>query len=122
MDKILKSCKCGSKKFFIEEHGSQTGLYCTKCGKWQKWLNKDEIRVFKSKEKCKNSIHAILTIETRLQDYIDFLDKKIDQEVTKIAVDAIEYNVGNNNLTHYIETKKSLINILEGKTFEGGEI
>lgn len=36
-------CKCGSKEFFTEKHGNQTGLYCSACGKWQKWLKKDEI-------------------------------------------------------------------------------
>ena len=39
-------CKCGGKEFFTEEHGNQTGLYCAACGKWQKWLKKDEIRLF----------------------------------------------------------------------------
>ena len=39
-------CKCGSKEFFIEKHGNQTGLYCSACCKWQKWLKKDEIRLF----------------------------------------------------------------------------
>lgn len=29
-------CKCGSKEFFTEGHGNQTGLYCSACGKWQK--------------------------------------------------------------------------------------
>lgn len=26
-------CKCGSKEFFTEKHGNQTGLYCSACGK-----------------------------------------------------------------------------------------
>lgn len=39
-------CKCGGREFFTEEHGNQTGLYCSACGKWQKWLKKDEIRLF----------------------------------------------------------------------------
>lgn len=39
-------CKCGSKEFFTEKHGNQTGLYCSACGKWQKWLKKDEIQLF----------------------------------------------------------------------------
>lgn len=39
-------CKCGGKEFFTEKHGNQTGLYCSACGKWQKWLKKDEIRLF----------------------------------------------------------------------------
>ena len=39
-------CKCGGNEFFTEEHGNQTGLYCSACGKWQKWLTKDEVRAF----------------------------------------------------------------------------
>ena len=39
-------CKCGSKSFFIQSKGSQIGLYCSVCGKWQKWLTKDEVRQF----------------------------------------------------------------------------
>lgn len=40
-------CKnCGTVKGFIEEKGTQTGLYCNKCGKWIKWLNKEEVRLF----------------------------------------------------------------------------
>ena len=38
--------KCGIVNGFIEEKGAQTGLYCNKCGKWIKWLTKDEIRLF----------------------------------------------------------------------------
>lgn len=34
-------CKCGGVHFFMETKGSQTGLYCSDCGKWQKWLTKD---------------------------------------------------------------------------------
>ena len=41
-----KQCKCGSLDFFIKKQGNNTGLYCSMCGKWQKWLNKDEIRLF----------------------------------------------------------------------------
>ena len=37
-------CKCGSESFFIQSKGSQIGLYCSVCGKWQKWLTKDEVR------------------------------------------------------------------------------
>lgn len=39
-------CKCGSTEFFTKANGTQTGLYCAECGKWQKWLGKSEVRVF----------------------------------------------------------------------------
>lgn len=38
-------CKCGSTEVFIEQSGNNTGLYCADCGKWVKWLNKDELRL-----------------------------------------------------------------------------
>lgn len=48
-------CKCGGKEFFTEKHGNQTGLYCSACGKWQKWLKKDEIRLFNHGVKVENA-------------------------------------------------------------------
>lgn len=48
-------CKCGGKEFFTEEHGNQTGLYCSACGKWQKYLKKDEIRLFNHGVKVENA-------------------------------------------------------------------
>lgn len=38
--------KCNSSQFYIEESRNNVGLYCKKCGAWQKWLNKDEVRLF----------------------------------------------------------------------------
>lgn len=44
-------CKCGNTSdFFIEHNLSQCGMYCSWCGKWIKWLNKDEERLFKHKQ------------------------------------------------------------------------
>ena len=45
-------CKCGNDKdFFIEIKGSQKGLYCNVCGKWNKWIGKDEFNLLKHKYK-----------------------------------------------------------------------
>lgn len=42
------SCKyCGSADLFTEKRGNQTALCCGNCGKFNKWLPKDEINVFK---------------------------------------------------------------------------
>lgn len=37
--------KCGSIDLYIETKGTQSGLYCSDCGKWIKWLGKDELRL-----------------------------------------------------------------------------
>lgn len=50
---MKNQCKCGSLDFFIKKQGNNTGLYCSMCGKWQKWLNKDEIRLFEHNHKPK---------------------------------------------------------------------
>jgi len=45
------NCICGSKEFFTKQdtksnNGIQTGLYCSGCGRWIKWLGKEEVRLF----------------------------------------------------------------------------
>ncbi|RJW38690.1 hypothetical protein DXC92_19045 [Clostridiales bacterium TF09-2AC] len=37
--------KCNSTDVFIEKSGNNTGLYCSDCGKWITWLNKDQQRL-----------------------------------------------------------------------------
>ena len=34
-------CKCGHNDFFFVDKGSKKGIYCTYCGKWVKWADKD---------------------------------------------------------------------------------
>lgn len=41
--------KCGSSKLFVEIQGQRKGLYCGECGKWQKWITKQELQVAKFK-------------------------------------------------------------------------
>lgn len=43
--KQFKCGKCSSTEVFISKSGNNTGLYCSDCGKWIQWLNKDEIRL-----------------------------------------------------------------------------
>lgn len=45
-----KKCnKCGSEKLFVEiqGNGQRRGLYCGNCGKWQKWITKQELQICK---------------------------------------------------------------------------
>ena len=43
--------KCNSKDLFTKANGNQIGLYCGDCGKWIKWLSKDESRIFDEQQK-----------------------------------------------------------------------
>ena len=35
-------CTCGHDDFFFADKGNQTGIFCSECGKWFKWADKDE--------------------------------------------------------------------------------
>ena len=35
-------CKCEHDDFFFADKGNQKGIYCSYCGKWLKWADKDE--------------------------------------------------------------------------------
>lgn len=43
--------KCGSTSLYTEKKGNNTGLYCSDCGAWIKWLGKDEARAFEHSQK-----------------------------------------------------------------------
>lgn len=36
--------KCNSSEMILQIKSTNTGLYCRKCGAWQKWLSREEIR------------------------------------------------------------------------------
>ncbi len=41
-------CKCGHDNFvLIQQKPATVGIYCTKCGKWFKWADKDEKNLMK---------------------------------------------------------------------------
>jgi len=44
-----KCSKCDSEELFVEIQGNRRGLYCGKCGKWQKWITKQELQIAKFK-------------------------------------------------------------------------
>jgi len=45
------NCVCGSKQFYTipntkSNGGIQRGLYCSSCGRWIKWMGKEEFRLY----------------------------------------------------------------------------
>lgn len=52
--KDYKCISCGSPEFYIEVNknvDNAAGLYCSYCGRFYKWLNKDEKRLCERSEK-----------------------------------------------------------------------
>ena len=35
-------CNCENDDFFFHSKGNQVGIYCSYCGKWLKWADKNE--------------------------------------------------------------------------------
>lgn len=51
-------CKCGHDDFFFADKGNQTGIYCSYCGKWLKWADKDEQNLAMKQEPILDKIRA----------------------------------------------------------------
>lgn len=132
------SCrKCGSKSFFTEIKGANTGLYCSDCGAWIKWLSEDELRVFNHThvrmkpftEKERKSIHEYIqdtsqplcffqtnekTIKERLMDYVDYISMAIEIEYNNPMASKETHIM---RLLDLNRARKSLLNILNNKDF-----
>lgn len=91
---IMNQCKCGSIDFFTEQKGSSTGLYCSICGKWQKWLNKNELRAFEHSnqpKKAKKQTQADRIRSMTDEELAEFLTGCDFCLAKKGAVDCSEY-------------------------------
>ena len=119
--------KCGSLDLHIEVKGSNTGLYCSDCGAWIKWLGKDELRAFKNANIQENKqIHTNIvdttlentgfnSIKNELYDLINFLDEQIDKELCGRPLSAEDSLVKCAIAQAYEKDKNALINILNGR-------
>lgn len=63
-------CKCGHNDFFFTDKGSQKGIYCSYCGKWLKWADKDKQNLAMKQEPIIDKIRAeiISDIENGVYD------------------------------------------------------
>lgn len=80
--KIYKCEKCGSTDIFIECNETHRGLYCGDCGKWIKWLNKDEERLA-SRQIIENKNEEKIKAEA-ITEFAEWLCEKLDMNVDKI--------------------------------------
>ena len=110
MDFIRKNCNAKNNTF-IQKVGNQTGLYCKECGKWIKWLNKNEVQCFTHKETNDNNL-----VE-RLEEFVKFLDETIDKEYENPASTANELIRKNSYCLALERDKNAIINILNGKRY-----
>lgn len=97
--------KCGSVDLHTEAKGNNTGLYCSDCGAWVKWISKDEFRAFKHSRSvketkykmCPNADMAIYILDFIKRSYEKALDKEGVQkyvEALQMGIDALEKTRG----------------------------
>lgn len=115
--------KCGSLDLHTEVKGSNTGLYCSDCGAYQKWLSKDELRALehaKSVEKVvkkinKETYHNWEWIRNEIDSFASYLDRQIDKELTRMPMSAEDAVMKCAVARAYEKDKNALINILNGR-------
>ena len=56
-------CKCGHNDFFFANKGNQKGIYCSYCGKWFKWADKDEQNLSMKQESVLDKIRAEIDVQ-----------------------------------------------------------
>ena len=124
---IPEKCnKCGSEEFYTKKSGTQTGLYCKKCNKWIKWLSKKEtidfnkLSVVDVQFDTNGNIHDKLvpSIEDRLWKFVEFLDKKIDEGLTRKPLSQNDQIAKCSYSLALERDKNALINILNGREFD----
>ena len=120
---IQKCNKCGSLSLFTEQKGSNIGLYCRSCGSWQKWLNKNEARLFSENNKeDEPSIQVDDGLRDRLEEFVQALDDMIDKEFSKEPISDMDAMRKSSYCLALERDKNSIINILEGRKYwERGE-
>lgn len=94
MDITIKCKKCGCTKGYLRYGDVHTGLYCSKCNNWIKWVSKNEISVLESNESnIDESIEEIIDIENLKKQRND-LNEQINNYYKKQVEKDISNNMG----------------------------
>ena len=89
-------CKrCGGKEYKIVTAGQHTGLYCDRCGAWQKWLNKKEKKEYETNtdNKVGEALQSVFLQLEANYDYYGTSSFSLD-EIAEIMLDVAhnDYN------------------------------
>lgn len=124
MNFLYQNCckKCGSISLHTEVKGNNTGLYCDDCGAWVKWLGKDELRAFEHSKKNQILVQMRDTapdksIIQRLNEFVEFLDRKINSEYEKLPLSTEDAIRKNSYCLALERDKRAIQNILNGHDF-----
>ena len=82
-------CKCGHDDFFFADKGNQKGVYCSYCGKWLKWADKDEQNLSMKQEPILDKIRAEIDV-ARFIDKDTKLCKNANASGLEVAMQIID--------------------------------
>jgi len=85
MDNLINNficSKCNGTYTFIKKNNTQTGLYCSKCGKWIKWLGKEEIRLYERQLEL-SKIEVEEEEEVLENNLLQFSDEELLDEIKR---------------------------------------
>ena len=74
--------KCNGISTFIKKNNTQTGLYCSDCGKWIKWLGKEEIRLYERQLEL-SKIEVEEEEEVLENNLLQFSDEELLDEIRR---------------------------------------
>jgi uncharacterized protein YlaN (UPF0358 family) len=100
--------KCGSLDLHTEVKGSNTGLYCSDCGAWIKWLGKDELRAFENAQTKENERVHVNLVDNTLEKVVD----NIYDTAKEIEVATRRGVLNNEELTESVYYLAKTLNVL----------
>jgi len=71
-------CKCGCDDFFFAHESLHKGIYCSYCGKWLKWADKDEQNLSMKQKPILDNI------KDEIEGYKSTIDNAISEDELKI--------------------------------------
>jgi len=77
-------CKCGHNDFFFADKGNQKGIYCSYCGKWLKWADKDEQNLAMKQEPILDKIRAEIIEMTSNRGFLSCETSAIHEDINAV--------------------------------------
>ena len=118
----FKCKKCGAQEYVIKEvpNGSNVhkGLYCAKCGAWEKWLSKDDVvcgaETTKKTTAKERVVQEWMELEQRLDKLLDFIHSETFQKKMNFAEKRL--------LTEQAEVMQKYVEILTARIYIWREV
>ena len=88
-------CKnCNGIDFGFLQKGAQLGIYCSRCGRWLKWADKDEQNLYEMNKPGQdnvanvlNKIRAEIEALPKTYPFVDHIDTYVKEDDVKEIID-----------------------------------